>query len=399
MQSLMKLVLSARTIEQKNRKMLILLSSPDAVAQNGRPDPELVEVLKTASAASYPTGLVSNHPEPAWFDSVFRDSEVQFLQVRGRQDGTFIARNAEKFDLAPYHVLVLASKPEDIHMGKNGGAVLLAAGWSQDRHVQGLGIQVNDASELRQIIELHEGWSGQWWFSGENDYYAVRALVDLSGYGKSLEQRDFAQKLTSTVKNGGARLNALLAVTARSLLADGIGRKSNLVWGVYPSSHSANDDAEVLSDFTHRLRTTVSRVQFAKKGEPLFIRHSPSSKRSSDQSSNREDPTEQVCTVHLNPFYKRKRRLKNKHVIVIDDCTTYGVSFGVAAAFLRRAGAEAVTGVALGKFGDKLGQFDLSIDSDPFGPVSASDFSVKEHGYLGGITSSVAQHTLRRLIP
>ena len=43
---------------------------------------------------------------------------------------------------------------------------------------------------------------------------------------------------------------------------------------------SANNDSEVLSDFTHRLRTTVSRVRFAERNQPLFIRHAHSIKRS-----------------------------------------------------------------------------------------------------------------------
>lgn len=39
--------------------------------------------------------------------------------------------------------------------------------------------------------------------------------------------------------------------------------------------------------------------------------------------------------MHLNPFYKDHQRLVGKNVIVVDDCTTYGVSFGVASALLR----------------------------------------------------------------
>jgi hypothetical protein len=197
---------------------------------------------------------------------------------------------------------------------------------------------------------------------------------------------------------GGNRLNALLAITARSLLTDENIAESDLLWGVYPSSSSNNDDNEVLSDFTHRLRTTVSRVRFSKRGEPLFIRHIPSSKRSAGGSNDRTDPAEQILTLHLNPYYKEKDRLSGKHVIVIDDCTTYGVSFGVAAAFLRKAGVASVTGVALGKFGNQLGYYEIDILSDPFAPISKDGFSSKLFT-VAGINNNVAQQDLRSLIP
>lgn len=35
----------------------------------------------------------------------------------------------------------------------------------------------------------------------------------------------------------------------------------------------------------------------------------------------------QVLSIHLNPFYEQSGRLTSKHAIVVDDCTTYGVSF------------------------------------------------------------------------
>src|SRR5690348_4308907 len=98
---------------------------------------------------------------------------------------------------------------------------------------------------------------------------------------------------------------------------DGFGSELNLVWGVYPSSSSGNDDREILSDFSHRLRTTISRSHFCKKGQPLFIRHTASPKRSYGGGGNRTDPSGQMETIHLNPFYAENKRLVGKHVIVL----------------------------------------------------------------------------------
>lgn len=378
--------------------MLILLASPDAVLRDGLPDPDLVEVLKQVKAMSYPVALVSNNPEPKWFDNSFHGSGVQFLQQRGRQDGKIVSFNAGKFGLQPFNVLVLAAKDLDVQMGKNGKALLVAAGWSSSSQVKALGIQVTDAQQLQEVIALSGGWPGDWWFSGAMPRYKICALADLSTYGKSNPQQLFAKKLTATAKQGGVRLTALLAVTARSLLMDGIGVESDLLWGVYPSSASGNDDQEILSDFTHRLRTTVSRVRFAQRGEPLFIRHKQSLKRSGNRAANRTNPADQIETIHLNPYYET--RLPGRHVVVIDDCTTYGVSFGAAAAFLRRAGAASVSGVALGKFGNQLGYYEIDLQSDPYSPVSATGYSgAVRYSDFQGVTSSASQGSLQTLIP
>lgn len=379
--------------------MLLILTSPVAVLRAGVPDPQLVKVLINAKAAHHPVTVISNHGQPDWFANTFGTSGVQFLHTPGRQSGAIIALNAEKFSLNPFDALVLAAKDEDVQMGKNGGAILVAAGWATSPQVRALGIQINGPQELADIIALTQGWAGQWWYSGATPHYSVRALSDLSQLHKAPSQAEFAKRVTNTVKNGGARLNSLLTVTARSLLIDGLGAQSNLVWGVYPSSSSANDDDEVLSDFTHRLRTTVSRVQLCRRGEPLFLRHTASHKRSHGAGGDRTDPSDQVRTIHLNPYYKTSNRLKDKHVVVVDDVTTYGVSFGVAAAFLRKAGAQAVTGVALGKFGNQLRAYDVDIQSDPYQPIPTGMFKVVHSAPFPGTTNPVSQQVLQGLIP
>ncbi len=377
--------------------MLALMTSPDAMLKQGAPDQLIADVFKATRAAGYPVGLISNGGKPDWFDGLFAATDVQFLQARGRQSGDIVVTNAQQMKINTFDVVVLASKPEDVQMGKNGRALLVAAGWSDSPQVTRLGIKVNDAAELREVLNLTSQWSGQWWFTAQGSYYHIRALSDLSGYGKSISQQQFASRLTKTVKNGGSRLNALLAVTARSLLMDGTDQIKDLVWGVYPSSHSANDDTDVLCDFTHRLRTTISRVHHAQRDTPLFIRHTPSVKRSrSSGSVDRTDPTGQIVSLHLNPFYRG--RISGKHVIVIDDCTTYGVSFGVAAAFLKKAGATSITGIALGKFGNQLRNYDIELCSDPYAPVAVGAFRIHHNMAFVGTTNPVSQQALNALI-
>lgn len=379
--------------------MLIILTSPDAVAPGGLPRPDITKALIEAKRKGHPAAVISNHTKPAWFDSSFEASGVQFIESRGRQNGQVIRENAERLGLNPYDAIVLAGNDADIMMAKNGGALIVAAGWSSDSKVKALGVPVMNGDELLEVVNLTEAWSGKWWFSGDakQGKYSVRALADLSSmYGQPNAQKIFAENLKHTVKKGGARLTALLTITARSLLKDGIGEESNLLWGIYPSSKSANNDLEVLSDFLHRLRTVTSRVRFAERGHPLFIRHSPSSKRSAGGSSNRTDPSEQLLTLHLNPHYKK--RVARRHVILLDDCTTYGVSFGVAASLLRKAGAERITGVALGKFGNCLSDYRIQVTADAYGPLTKAGYHLYPHLPLHGVTDETAKVSLRLLL-
>lgn len=379
--------------------MLFIMTSPDAVAPGGIPNRELVQVLIEIKAKGNPVALISNHNEPGWFQNAFSGSGVQFMRSPGRQNGEIISQNAAQFSLNHHDVLVLAAKPEDVQMAKNGRAVLIAAGWSNDLQVQGVGVRINNATELQEVINLTAGWGGKWWAAGNGPQYKIRALANLSELGVSNDQQAFASKLKAIVKNGGARLNALLAVTVRSLLMDGFGSELKLVWGVYPSSSSGNDDREILSDFSHRLRTTISLSRFCRKGLPLFIRHTASPKRSASGGGDRTDPSGQIETIHLNPFYEENNRLIGKHVIVLDDCTTHGVSFGVAAAFLRKAGAASITGISLGKFGNVLRYYDINITTNPFSAVGPNDYSIASKPIFPITTSTATQSALQVLFP
>lgn len=377
--------------------MPMILTSIDAVTIGGIPDKKILKVLADAAHAGYTVGVISNSPKPDWFtDNLTTKHRIQFVQFHKRQDGRFVDLVKDKFGVEAHDVLVLATTEIDLQMGKNGGAVLLGAGWSQLSRIRQLGLAVADLQELKLLLELMPQWLGQWWYSAQARDYSIRAMADLSTMYKGVTQEQFGRKVTNTVKNGGARLGALLAVTSRSLLMDGFATRGRTMWGVYPSSRSNNNDDETLSDFTHRLRTTVTRDQFCKRGEPLFIRHVPSSKRSAGGSANREDPTEQLTTMHVNPHYKGK--VAGRHVVVIDDCTTYGTSFGVASALLHAAEASSVTCVALGKFGNQTREYRITIAGDPFAPLTISEFTVDSVTSLTGSNDPSVQSLLQTVI-
>jgi hypothetical protein len=378
--------------------MLVLIASPSSLLDitftvNHAVARAMIEIANNDN----PVVIVSNKPQPEWFDQVFKGSKVQFRQVMGRQSGQYIKDISRANNVPTSNFLCLTASDEDYMMGKNGHAILIAAGWSNNAKARELGIQVANASELKEVFDLTNNWPGSWWFAGSGPNYGVRALADLSSYGAGNAQVLFSQKVTAAVKQGGGPLNALLAITSRSLLQEWGGEKKGVFFSVFPSSNPDNYNDEVLTDFTHRLRTTVSRVHFASRDEPLFVRHSPSPKRSHGQGGDRTDPTSQITTLHLNSRYATN--IKGKDVILIDDCTTYGLSFGVAAAFLSAAGAASMTGIALGKFGSRLEHYEIVLTGNPYKPLKATDFKLVAHDSLVGTTASSAQNALHKLIP
>lgn len=377
--------------------MLVLIASPSSLLDVTFNINQPVANAMIDIASKNPVLLISNKPKPDWFDRTFNGSKVEFQQVMGRQNGQYLKEISDKNKVPTSNFLCLTASDDDYRMGKNGKAILIAAGWSNNAKAKELGIQVANASELKEVFELTNNWPGSWWFSGAGPKYGIRALADLSSYAAGTTQVLFSKKVTAAVKQGGGPLNALLAITSRSLLHEWGGEKKGVLFGVFPSSNPNNYNDEVLTDFTHRLRTTVSRVHFANRDEPLFIRHSPSPKRSYGQGGDRTDPTSQITTLHLNPKYETN--IKGKDVILIDDCTTYGLSFGVAAAFLKAAGAASMTGIALGKFGSRLEHYEIVLTGNPYEPLKANEFKSIAHNSLPGVTASSAQNALHKLIP
>lgn len=180
--------------------MLVILSSLAAIQSAGHINQSVVQALAQLKAMGYPVGILSNRAKPAWFDNAFAGTGVEFVQEIGRQNGEFIKRNAPNFNVQPYDIVVLAASDDDIPMAKNGGGLLIAAGWVANPKVTNLGIKASTPQEFLALISLFESWNGHWWYEVDQAKYDVRALVDLSTLGKGTDQRAFGDRLKATVK-------------------------------------------------------------------------------------------------------------------------------------------------------------------------------------------------------
>ncbi len=382
---------------------LVILTSTTAVAPGGVAEPDLVTALKTlAGQDDTHVCVVSVHAQPSWFETAFSDNDtdddnkVHFLRWASRQNGAGIQDLSRRNDIPCRDFIVFAATKDDISMAKNGKASVVSKCWGGPNYASKYAIGVDNSAGLVEVIRLMQGWPGQWYYEESEPWYSVRSLVDLSSKYKSSDQVNWARRIKSVIKQGGSRLVSLQVICNRSLwISPDIVQKKSM-WGLYPSSKSKNDDSEMLSELVHRLRTGASQMHMAREGSPLFIRHTPSRKRSLGGSGNRNDPSEQVESLHLNPAYEGK--IKDRNVIVFDDCTTYGVSFGVAAALLRRAGAASVSCIALGKFGHCLNYYEIEIEQSVFEPIKEGNYSIIEQRPFSRETNDISQATVLDLI-
>ncbi|MGS0465888.1 phosphoribosyltransferase [Cobetia marina] len=377
--------------------MSVIICSTKIMYENGVCSTDVATSLKNIAAKQqHSVYMVSNHSKPTWFDTHFSGSSVKFLQELGRQKGIIINSIVDAETSTIFDVIVLAYSKIDVQMGTNGNALIIGASWSNEDYVRNLGISSGTPADFEKIVDTISSWDNLWWHHVDFCSYTVSSLSNLSGYNQSQPQSDFSARITKVVKNGGNKLNSLLAITARSLLKDNITNIEKTMWGIYPSSSSTNNDTDVLSEFSHRLRTATTRARHAKRDEPLFIRHSASPKRSKGASTGRSIPNNQIETIHINPFYKKS--LKDKNVILLDDCTTYGVSFGVAAALLLKGGAKSVKTIALGKFGNCLNGYDIDIHSDPFSPIPSTGYTFNGLISSPGISYQANQNSLINIL-
>lgn len=369
--------------------MALVLTSPSCVAPDGNPRAAVVSCLKSL-AKTGAAAVLSRSVEPDWFKPTF-GSEVQFIRVAKRGDGEIVKQNAKSMNRAPHEFLVLAGNEHDIGMAKNGGAVLIGASWVDDSRVAGTGLLVDKASEFEEIARMLDEWAGSWFWQADLPGMKVRVLADLSTHYQPTEQEKFGADVTRLVKGGGSRLSALTALLCRSYLAEAeVG--GSLAYGLFPSSSSANKDADTLSETVHAVRTVTSKVHFAKRDEPLLLRHRATNKRSHGRSS-RTDPSDQINSLCVNPAYRNK--LRGRKIVLVDDCTTYGLSFSVARTLLLAAGASEVMAIAVGKFGNQFRFFDIRLER-PADCYEAQDkpFKLVTSTQVPGSSDSAAQSNL-----
>ena len=315
---------------------------------------------------------VSDRPAPSWFKTNFpwlKYCNAPSFGGGSRKSGKFVAGLLDlnkTLNLRKSQLVMLGYGEADVPMYANSQSVLIRCDWRSDLHpkIRPYGIPCPTVSALPPILKLLNE-EHPWFFTHTDNVCDTYCLTNAATrVGSDEELKALAAQLQSCLKAGNPKKRQEFIVhLLSSFYATDIFRAADL-WSYYPSSKSANDGTELICDFVELARTTFNR---RKKEHPLFIRHTPTSARHSSPQAKREDPASQIQSIHLHPDYDGS--LRGKTVVVLDDYTTTGVSFSVAAAFLRKAGAAKVLAVAMGKFPRTSYIQEIELGSSPFARV------------------------------
>lgn len=368
----------------------LILTSKDAIWNKdaGAPYKGVVEALKSAHSLGCQTFVVSNHKKPVWLDESLNFLTFQECGFRPpRQSGKIIQEllEANEGKLLPSDIFILGADDEDMMMAVNSKTVLIRCEWAKPLgpKISDYGVPFSDPGAIPLVVKLLEGRE-PWYFIHTGDFMTVYALTSAgTKFEADATMVKLVNALRGCLKNGSEEYHKGFVLHFLSSIYATDAFKEVDVWGYYPSSASSNDESEVMADFCTLARETYKHRSHG----PLFIRHTASAKRHM-VGGDRTDCTSQLASVHLNPSYRG--RLEGKTVAVLDDYLTYGVSFGVASALLKKAGAARVLAVSMGKFGDCAKNYAIRIqDDDVYSPLKK--FSTKVIGDLSGDYTREAQ--------
>lgn len=350
---------------------LILLST-DVIWDSARNAPieNVASSLEEIKKAGVTVFLISSHTEPAWLSKEFSAIRFCSCPFSERKSGAIVDRLIEinsKLNLKKSEILVLGAKDADFFMAVNSQSLLVRCGWASklEDKIRNYGIGLNDPRLLGKLIRLLQG-KKPWYFQASDEDLQVFSLTNAGTIGVThLPSLNLINQLKDCLKAGEKKRKAAFNIHLLSSLNATEGFRDVDWWCCYPSSNPSNE--EIMDDFV-----TLARTTFKKKSPgPLLIRHTPAPKRHV-QGGDRTDPSSQLTTIHLNPKYRGK--LEGATVAVLDDYLTYGVSFGVASALLRKAGATKVLAVSMGKFGRCARFYNIEIqEDDVFKPISRFD--------------------------
>ena len=375
---------------------LILTSKAAIFDQYGNPYPHVIDALRQSNDNGSRTIVLSNLPRPrSWNDHGF----LQFRQcgfapsrAKGKIVDQILAENKES-GLRHSDIIVLGAKDRDFFMAVNSKSLLIRCKWAAplQSRIDKYGVPFASPKTIPMVLRLLED-SSPWYFVHKGQFLDVYAQTNAgTKFETDAKMIRLVESLRNRLKSGAAHLAKGFMLHFLSSVYSTEPLNNVDLWSFYPASDSSNSEQEVMASFCREARVTFRQ----RSRGPLFIRHKPSPKRHMG-SSDRTDPTSQVTTIHLNPEYRS--RLDGKTVAVLDDYLTYGVSFGVAAAFLKAAGAARVIGVALGKFGSCANCYDITIDDDPFSPVK----NCTNNGYIhmdGQIDPDAQSSFLDKFLP
>lgn len=338
------------------RKVVVISSTGLRNTETGEIYTPVVEALRSVKAQGNEILLVSNKSKPDWLDDSF--GFLDFIECPNRQNGSLIPeliRQNPSLKLQHSEFIVLGASDHDLQMATNSKSLLIRCDWAELGETMGrYGVPWDDPASLPALINYLDD-ACPWYFVSQGDFLDVYALTNAGTHAETDSKiAGLITRLKRFLKDGIPGFKSGITLHLLSSLYATPAFETVDLWSYYPSSASDNSGNEIMAELCRRARETYKKRLY----KPLFLRHTASPQRHV-VGGDRDDPTSQLISVHLNPEYRGK--IRGKVVAVFDDYLNRGVSFGVSSSLLMAAGAEKVIAIAVGKFGNCSNRYEIDL--------------------------------------
>ena len=288
----------------------------------------------------------------------------------------WVPRVQDEFGIERNELVWLGDSNRDMRAAVNTGVLYFNAGWSEPDYPYGINLATPYLLPLFLQEFFQKPLSWYWQFDGRDRQarsVLVKAMMDANGAGFL----DLKSDLIAFLKEGGdprvgvgpMRLRTFIFMHfVGSLFGDPFYRRVD-TWTAYPSSRGGTNPA------LSALVTLVARLFKDRYFDDLLIRHT----QSLDSGTSRRQQIQvtfsnQSNTIRVNQDHLR--RIRGKHIVVIDDFATRGYSGECARQLLLEAGAAEVVCVNVCKYGPDYWTISRTDSNYTWNPCEAMDHPV-----------------------
>lgn len=259
--------------------------------------------------------------------------------------------------------IVIGNRDKDFELAVNNKLLYIVPNWCNDIYYKSkkYGINIDKIEDLEQIIKTTNNQNNWYYKDILRDGTKIYSLMSgmYRKWDVTPEERELVVGFEKFLKEGKKDYYEILYYHFLAAISNLEEFKEIDIWAIAPSSGlELNMD---MLQFKDKARYMMKK-QFTREGENLFLRHTPIIKSHSLNPSIREKEgaSRHLQSIYLNPNYK----VKGKNICIFDDYLTHGNTFEAMRSILRKAGANKIIFVSLGRFKKNYIYQDFKISGD-----------------------------------
>lgn len=317
---------------------------------------------------------------------------------------SILYRNDDKKNL----FVVIGSKNKDFELAVNNKLLFLVPLWNEIREDKALkyGVHMNNLEMLDEVIKSLNN-QNEWFYELEIDKNTrVYSLMCAHSRNWDIpsEEKRLVDGFESFLKRGNGTYYKVLLCHFLAFMSNNPEFRDINCWAIMPSSSlTLNKD---MYNFKERVRYFMKgrvpkKLSDDEEKNNLFLRHKPVRKSHQTDAYIRMS---QGATVHLDSIYineayrkgKNGSSLEGKNICVFDDYLTHGNSFEALRNILKKAGANKIIFVSLGRFRRDYILQEYDIKGDVFAP-GGFEYEFKTRRIKKGKYNEAARGEVREL--